>query len=190
MKFINKNTIELEKEINEVDELVFKFVKILEKYTSYVIVSGYVAILLGRDRGTEDIDIIIPKLDKQKLSVIYDSLISDGYWCLNSSDIDDLYQLLISKSSIRFAPEPKVSPNFEIKLSKDSYDDMALKNPIIMKLGREELKTSFLELQVAFKEEVLKSNKDIEDANHIRLVAAGHLNENLINEYKKKLRNR
>ena len=70
MKFIGKRTIRLDKEINELDELVFKFVKILETYTSYVIVSGYVAILLGRDRGTEDIDIIIPKLDKQKLSVI------------------------------------------------------------------------------------------------------------------------
>ena len=77
----------------------------------------------------------------------------------------------MSKSSIRFALEPKVSPNFEIKFSKDSYDDMALKNPLIMKLGHEELKTSFLELQITFKEEVLKSNKDIEDANHIRLVA-------------------
>jgi len=190
MEFVNKNTIKIDKEINELDILVCSFVKILEKHTDYVIVSGYVAILLGRDRGTEDIDIIIPKIDKQKLSLIYNSLISESYWCLNSSDIDDLYQLLISRSSIRFAPEPKVSPNFELKFSKDYYDDMALKNPIIMQLGGESLKTSFLELQVAFKEEVLKSNKDIEDANHIRLIAKGHLNESLINDYKKKLRSR
>jgi hypothetical protein len=187
MEFVNKHTIKLDKEINELDKLVFKFVKILEKHTPYVIVSGYVAILLGRDRGTEDVYIIIPKLDMPKLAAIYASMVKDGYWCLNSSDIEDIYHLLTSKSSIRFAPEPKVSPNFEIKLSKDAYDDMALKNPTIMKIGKEGIKTSFLELQIAFKEEVLKSNKDIEDANHIRLVAKGHLDENLINEYKKKL---
>ncbi len=67
MKFINKNTIKLEKEINQLDRFVFKFIKILEKYTDYVIVSGYVAILLGRDRGTEDIDIIITKIDMSKI---------------------------------------------------------------------------------------------------------------------------
>ncbi len=189
MEFAN-NTIKLDKEINELDRLVINFVRLFEKCTSYVIVSGYVAILLGRDRGTEDIDIIIPKIDKQKLSEIYNVLLDNGFWCLNSSDINDLFELLASKGSIRFALEPKISPNFEIKFSKDSYDDMALKNPITVILGDEELKTSFLELQIAFKEEVLKSNKDIEDANHIRLMAKGHLNENLINEYKIKLKNR
>ena len=190
MKFINKNTIKLDKEINELDKFVFRFIDILKKYSDYVIVSGYVAILLGRNRGTEDIDIIIPKIDKQELSKLYDAIINHGFWCLNSSDINDLYELLTSKSSIRFAVEPEVSPNVEIKFSKDAYDDMALKNPIIVKLGGEELKTSFLELQIAFKEEVLKSNKDIEDAKHIRLMAKGHLNENLINEYKRKLMGR
>lgn len=190
MEFVNKNMIRIDKEINELDKTTFQFVKILEKHVNYVIVSGYVAILLGRNRSTEDVDVIIPKIDKQKLSLIYDSLIEEGYWCLNTSDIEDLYQLLISKSSIRFAPEPRISPNFEIKFSKDIYDEMAMKNPVIMQLGNEKLKTSFLELQIAFKEEVLKSNKDIEDANHIRLVASGHLDENLINEYKRKLRNR
>lgn len=188
MRFISKNTIKLDKEINELDKFVFRFVDILKKHMDYVIVSGYVAILLGRDRGTEDIDIIIPKVDKQKLLFLYDALNNDGFWCLNSPDIDDLYGLLISKSSIRFALEPLISPNAEIKFSKDAYDDLALKNPLIIRLGNEELRTSFLELQIAFKEEVLKSNKDLEDAKHIRIVAEGHLNENLINEYKRKLR--
>ena len=64
MKFINKNTIKLDKEINELDRFVLNFVKILQKHTDYVIVSGYVAILLGRDMATDDIDIFIPKTSK------------------------------------------------------------------------------------------------------------------------------
>ena len=37
------------------DEFVLDFLKILEKYTDYVIVSGYVVVLFGRARGTEDV---------------------------------------------------------------------------------------------------------------------------------------
>jgi len=48
MKFIGKNTIRLAKEINALDKFVIRFVKILEKHADYVIVSGYVAILLER----------------------------------------------------------------------------------------------------------------------------------------------
>ena len=190
MKFINKNIIELDKKINELDKFVFRFVKILEKCTDYVIVSGYVAIMLGRERTTDDIDIIIPKISKENLKGLYGNLIEKGYWCLNTSELGEIYSLLASKHSVRFALEPSVSPNVEIKFSKDFYDDLSLKDPLKVRLNGEELRISYLELQIAFKEEVLKSNKDFEDSRHIRLVAKGNLNENLINEYKKKLRNR
>lgn len=190
MKFINKNKIKLDKVINELDKFVLRFVKILEKHTGYVIVSGYVAILLGRNRATDDIDIIIPKLTKEKLSALDSDLVSNGYWCLNSSEIDDMYALLTSKHSIRYALEPLVSPNVEIKFSKDIYDDISLKNPILVRLNSGGLKISFIELQIAYKEEVLKSNKDLEDARFLRSVAGEYLNKNLINEYKKKLRSK
>ena len=190
MEFVNKNTIKLDKEINELDKFVLNFVKILQKHTDYVIVSGYVAILLGRDRATDDIDIFIPKISKEKLALLYEDLLKNGYWCLNSSELDDMYDLLMSKHSIRFALEPSVSPNVEIKFSKDIYDDVSLREPLLVKINDFELRISYIELQIAFKEEVLKSNKDLEDARHLRLVARGYLNENLINEYKKKLRER
>ena len=101
-----------------------------------------------------------------------------------------MYSLLISKHSIRFALEPSVSPNVEIKFSKDVYDDISLKEPLLVKINNSEIRISYIELQIAYKEEVLKSNKDLEDAKHLRLVAKGHLNENLKNEYKKELRGR
>lgn len=188
MKFINKDKIKLDKVVNELDKLVVEFIGILEKYTPYVVVSGYVAILFGRDRGTDDVDIIIPRMDKSGFKRLYGHLVKNGYWCLNSSDIDELYGLLISKHSIRFAVEPKVSPNFELKFSKDIFDDTALKQPVTVQIDGREIKTSFLELQIAYKEEILKSNKDIEDARHLRIVAKEYLNESLIKEYKRQLR--
>lgn len=87
MEFLNGNTIKLDKEINELDKFVLNFIKILQKHADYVIVSGYVAILLGRDRGTDDIDIFIPKISKEKLAVFYDDLVGNGYWCFLPSSL-------------------------------------------------------------------------------------------------------
>ena len=48
--------LKFEKELSELDRLVIDFVRVLDKSgTSYVIVSGYIAILLGRSRTTEDV---------------------------------------------------------------------------------------------------------------------------------------
>jgi len=189
MKFINKNTIELDREINELDRFVFDFLKVLEKHSDYVIVSGYVAIILGRNRGTDDVDMIIPKMDKVQLKLLYDDLIKHGFWCINSGDINDLYAILEQdKKSIRFAFEPGFSPNVEIKFAKNEYDLLALKNPVTIKMQNKKFKTSFLELQIAYKEVVLKSNKDMEDAQFLRDIAKGFINEHLIHEYKKMLK--
>jgi len=48
------------RQLSQLDLFVCRILDILTDYTSYVIVSGYVAILFGRSRSTEDIDIIIP----------------------------------------------------------------------------------------------------------------------------------
>ena len=46
------------------DRFVLDFTELLEEYVDYVIVSGYVVILFGRARGTEDIDTIIRYIDR------------------------------------------------------------------------------------------------------------------------------
>ena len=52
------NKIVFEKELNKLDKFVIDFTSILNKLDiRYVIVSGYVAILFGRNRSSEDIDI-------------------------------------------------------------------------------------------------------------------------------------
>ena len=41
------------------DKFVEEFCGIVERYVKYIICSGFVAIVHGRTRGTEDIDMII-----------------------------------------------------------------------------------------------------------------------------------
>jgi hypothetical protein len=59
--------LKFEKELSELDRLVIDFVRVLDKSgTSYVIVSGYIAILLGRSRTTEDVDLFIVPSSKEE----------------------------------------------------------------------------------------------------------------------------
>ena len=54
-----KREIILDKELNNLDIFALKFLNIISRYTDYVVIAGYVSILLGRTRTTEDIDVFI-----------------------------------------------------------------------------------------------------------------------------------
>ncbi len=62
--------IEVESEITELDSLVWKFVSRLKGYTDYVIVSGYVTILLGMERPTQGVDVIVSGFKSSRISII------------------------------------------------------------------------------------------------------------------------
>lgn len=185
MKFIDKKTIESCKEINGLDKLVFKFIKILEKYTDYVIISGYVSILLGRSRSTEDIDLFIKPIDKEKFSQLYKNLKKAGFWCLNAEDVNEVYSYLTKESAIRFAENQKVIPNFEVKPIKNFLDAQSFNDMITVKTKIGRLNISSLERQIAFKRYYLGTDKDIEDAKHIETTFKEKINKSVVERYKK-----
>jgi hypothetical protein len=56
--------LSLKKKLNSLDRFTLKFTDILNNADiDYVLISGYVSILFGRSRSSEDIDIFIEKLD-------------------------------------------------------------------------------------------------------------------------------
>lgn len=189
MEFIDKKTIKLDKVMNELDKLVLRFVKILEKHTDYVIVSGYVAILFGRSRATEDIDIFIKELNKERFNMLYNDLKKHGYWCLNTEDADDIYDYLINGSAVRFAMKNETIPNFEVKFAKKRLSIEALKDilTVITKLGK--IKVSSIERQIAFKRYYLKTDKDIEDAEHMESLFREHIDTKKVDYYKIRIQN-
>jgi len=188
MKFIDKKTIEIDRELSELDTFTLDFVKILKKYVKYVLVSGYVSILLGRARVSEDVDVIIQKIDFSIFQALYKELKKNNYYCLNAEEDSTIYEYLSDNLAVRFAKRDKTIPNVELKWVKHKFDKLALENTISIKLSKGDLKISHLELQIAFKEEVLKSPKDLDDANHIKEVAKEHLDNKLIRKYKEMLR--
>tara|TARA_Y100000310_G_C20384711_1_gene669859 strand:- start:155 stop:736 length:582 start_codon:yes stop_codon:yes gene_type:complete len=184
MKFLDNKTIQMEKELNELDKFVLKFIKILEKHIDYVIISGYVSILLGRTRGTEDIDVFIKKLNKESFFSLYNDLKIAGYWCLNDERKDELYSYLEDGLAIRFASRGETIPNFEVKFAKNKLSLGSFNDRITVITKGGKIKISSLERQIAFKKYYLKSDKDMEDAKHIEEVFKGNIDHEKINIYK------
>ncbi len=175
------NTIRLDKELSELDRLVLRFVKILEKSKiDYVIISGYVAILFGRSRNTEDVDLFIEEMDFAKFMRLWRELEKEGFWCLNTSSPQNAYNgYLKEKLAVRFALKDEMEPNFEVKFPKSRYNIYSLKKKIEVALSAGKMMTSELELQIAFKLS-LGSDKDFEDARHLYNIFKEHLNIELL----------
>lgn len=188
MKFTDKKTIQIDRELSDLDKFTLDFVKILKKHTKYVIVSGYVAILLGRARASEDVDIIILRIGSSTFKPLYNDLKKNNFYCLNAEEEKTVYSYLEDNLAVRFAKIDSMIPNIEMKCTKNEFDKIALEKTIDVIIKNETLHISHLELQIAFKEEVLKSPKDMEDAEHIKDVAKEYLDNKLIQEYKEMLR--
>lgn len=63
------------------DELVLDVTDILEDAEiDYAVVSGYVPVLLGRSRATEDIDVLAEPFSETKADELVDALRDAGYW--------------------------------------------------------------------------------------------------------------
>ncbi|RLI95855.1 MAG: hypothetical protein DRO99_05305 [Candidatus Aenigmatarchaeota archaeon] len=183
MEFVSGNVIEIDREISELDRFALDFIKVIREHVDYVVVSGYVSIIMGRARASEDIDVIIPITGREKIDSLFESM-KGKFYCFNSNSAHELYDNLKSGIPARFARKGAVIPNAEVKFARTLADNTSLKKAITARFGGEELKISPLEMQVAFKEKVLRSPKDIEDAMHIRNVAKGHIDEERIREYK------
>ena len=185
---IKQGKIILKKELNNLDKLVIDFVNILKNYSEYVLVSGYVSILFGRSRISEDIDLLIPKMNFEKFSQLYNSM-KEKFWCLNVDDKDELFDMLKKGHSIRFARKNKVIPNMEIKFIKNIIDNEALKEKIKVEIGKNTLFISSIELQIVYKERILGSLKDNEDALHLREVFKESIKKERIKYYEKIIQN-
>ena len=189
MEFVDAKTIKLDKIINDLDKFVLKFIKILEKHADYVIVSGYVSILFGRSRATEDANIFIKEINKAGFNALYEDLKKAGYWCLNAEGADEVYSYLEEGLSVRFADEGITIPNFEVKFAKKKSAVMAFADSLTVVMKEGKIKLSSLERQIAYKKYYLKSDKDLEDAAYIENLFKGHINKAKVELLKRQIEN-
>lgn len=178
---LNKKNIVLNRELNKLDKFVIDFCDILEEY---VIVSGYVSILFGRSRATEDIDLLIPKKDKSSFFNIFKKINEKGYECINTSKKEEAFEML-KEHAIRFSRKNKPVPNIEFKMIKNETEKYSFKNRISVSINKEELYISPIEMQIAFKL-YLGSDKDLEDAKHLYTLFKEEIDEEELNKLVKR----
>ena len=183
----NQNKIEIDKDLNELDKFVIDFTSILNKNgIKYVVVSGYVAILFGRSRGSEDIDIIAEKIDFKKFLSFWND-IYESMECIITEDAKSAYKdYLLQNNAVRFSYKGKFIPNVEIKFPKNELDEWSTSNRKEVILNGNRFFTSPLELQIPYKL-FLGSEKDIEDAKHLYNLFKGKLDLNLLEAFNRKL---
>lgn len=145
-----KKEIYSDKLINELDKFAIGFINILEKFTDYVIVSGYVSIVLGRTRASEDVGVLIPKMNFDKFYRLFDELNKNNFECLNSYDVKEAFEIW-HQHAIRFSKERMPILNIEFKMITNKIQEDAFENKIKLILKDEVLYISPLELQVAYK---------------------------------------
>ncbi len=76
---LSDDTLTVSRELSELDKDVLEFTQILDACeVDYVIVSGSVAILTGRSRSTEDIDVILESLSETETEQLVTELKDHG----------------------------------------------------------------------------------------------------------------
>ncbi len=170
------------------DKFCIDFCSVVEQFCEYIVVSGFVVIASGRTRGTEDIDVIIQKIGKDIFVKLHNALVEKGFVCIQSDDPEEIYDYLEDKSSVRYTYEDRPLPEIELKMSKDELDEYQIKTKTKLALTGLDIWFSSVNMNIAFKEELLKTDKDIEDAKYLRTIYEEEIDEKEINKIKAMIR--
>ncbi|MBW2981855.1 hypothetical protein KY343_03150 [Candidatus Woesearchaeota archaeon] len=182
---LKEDIIIINRDLTELDIFVKDFIEILKKHSDYLIVSGFVSISTGRTRGTEDIDVLVPVMDKNKFQKLFHDLIYNNFWCYQGDDVDEVYLYIQRMDNIRFARKNEVFPNIEFvpinEMRKAKYFEFT--HPQKIKIKDFEFKIPPVEFEILYKEIILGGKKDIEDAKHLRTFFSDILKEERFKKY-------
>lgn len=176
----------VDKPLNDLDELLVGVGSVLdENGVGHAVVGGYVAVLFGRSRATEDIDLLCEPFDRETADAVADGLRRAGYWG-SAMPLDDLYETLADGVPVRIAEDGHRVPNVELKFASDEDDRISLHERVTVRLGSETIHVGSLEFQIAYKLS-MGAQKDFEDALHLHGTAGPNLNRRALQRYVERL---
>ncbi|OYR49671.1 hypothetical protein DJ73_17345 [Halorubrum sp. Ea1] len=185
---LSDDTLTVSRELSALDKDVLEFTGILDACdVNYVIVSGYVAILTGRSRSTEDIDVILESLSEAETEQLVTELKDREYWGM-AMPLAEMYSMLSEGSRIRIAEDGEMYPNFETWFVSNDVEREGLSNPLTVTFDEGQIEISPLELQIAYKLRLAQaadslSGKDFEDALHLYLTFEERFNTEQLETY-------
>jgi len=184
---LRSDPIRIEKEESKYDTFVRDFMACWPEGWRQVIVSGYVALMFGRERMTEDIDMLVERPTAAQFQALWSCLHERGFWCLQTGNpASALNEYLLQGTAVRFAIKDTVEPNFEVKVVADKAGRTALADRLQVLLNGRPLWIGPLEMQVAYKLR-LGSDKDLEDARHLWGALKGRLKAAAVESWAREL---
>jgi hypothetical protein len=114
-------------------------------------VGGYVAILFGRSRGTEDIDLIVRRMEPSEFLLLYNELRGKGYYFVKPGGPSELYRMLDEGLRVGVTVEGIVIPNFVLKFAESELDEYSMDNRVAVVFDDERMYVPPIELQIAYK---------------------------------------
>lgn len=158
------DTLVVDRAPNALDELAIRFTELLDELgIDHVYVSGYVAVLAGRSRATEDIDVLLERVDAATIESLVDRLDAAGFWG-PAMPLDRMAELL--EDNIWVAVDGEMVPHLEVKYVDDRFDRASLADRLTAQIGGAELPVGPFELQIVYKL-WLGTQTDFEDALHL-----------------------
>lgn len=151
---------------NELDELAIAFSQILDEFEiAHVFVAGYVSILAGRARATEDIDVIIEPVTEETADRLATELKNREFWG-PAMPLESMPEMFDAGDPIWVAPTDQITPHLEVKVATDEFDRASLRDALVACIDEASIPIGPLELQIAYKL-YLGTRTDIEDAIHL-----------------------
>lgn len=183
-----KEHIKFEKVLSALDEFTLEFTAVLDaQKIKYVLIAGYVAILFGRSRSSEDIDLFIEPLTEDQFIQLSSALEHAGFMCIITDNPHEGYaEYLTQGLSLRFSRKDLFIPNMELKFTKNALDAWALHHRRTVIVNNTTIYISPLESQIAHKLD-LGSDKDIEDAAYLYTLFSEYLAMDELEHFLKKL---
>lgn len=158
--------LEIDRAPNELDSLAIEFTRHLDAHDiQHVYVAGYTAILAGRSRATEDIDVLLAPQSESTISQLVDRLTAADLWGPAMS-LEDMYETLETGGRVWIARTDHVIPHLDVTFVADEFDRASLRNAIPARIGHAELPIGPLELAIAYKLH-MGAQRDFEDALHL-----------------------
>ncbi|MBS3168014.1 hypothetical protein J4216_02740 [Candidatus Woesearchaeota archaeon] len=131
---------------------------------------------------------IVESMSKEKFSELHKDLIKNNFVCMQSDSSEEIYSYLKKYLSVRYTYDQMPLPEMEVKFAKDELDKYQIKTKIKLPQTGLDLYFGSINMNIAFKEELLKSEKDMEDSSHLRKVYPELISEDEIRKIKKMIR--
>lgn len=179
----NGSRVSFTRELSKLDELALHFSERLSAANiKHVFLSGYVAILFGRNRTSEDVDVVCEEVPFETFAEFWEG-IHQTLECIITTDVRSAYDKYLSEGlAVRFSRKGEFIPNVEMKFVSTEMHREALSGSLDAVVNGRHMPISPLEQQIAYKL-FMGSEKDIEDARFLFKLFYENLDKSKLNMY-------